>query len=117
MEANLLIVAWLVGAGIGLWYSARGMREAWNDLLAVPPAEEAAKALAASAFKTQSVRAAIQIVWLAIGVVALLSIAGILIAWGLMITNYALAWLSRESYLTKRRTLDALIKRQQKEKK
>lgn len=111
MDIDWLVIIWLVGSGIGLLYSFRGIRDAWGDLLAVE-GDSVARDLAAAAFKTQLVRCVIQLVWLLIGVIALLSIAGILVLWGLIATNYALAWLSREAYLTKRRTIAALMDRQ-----
>lgn len=116
MDINWLIVIWLIGAGAGLFYSIKGTRDAWGDLLAVSP-DPIARDLAASGFKTQLVRGVIQLIWLLIGIVALLSIAGVLVLWGLVLTNYALAWLSREAYISKKRTLDAILVRNRKKEK
>lgn len=115
MEVNILVLIWIAGSVVGLWYSVRGAREALADLESVPPVEEAARALAASALKTQVIRSIIQVTWLIIGVIAVLSIAGILIVWGLLLTNFALAYLSRESYLTKQRTLAALLEKEERD--
>lgn len=116
MDINLLILIWIAGAVVGFYYSFRGAREAWGDLLVAPP-DPAARETAANAFKSQVINGAIQLIWLVLGAVAVLSIAGPLIVWGLIITNLALAYKSREQYKSKRRVLSIILRRsQQKEK-
>lgn len=107
---HLIIGVWLLGAAIGLFYSVKGMREAWADLVAVAN-EPITRDVAASMFKTQALRATIQLVWLFLGVLAIAAVAGVLILWGLVLTNLILAYLSRAAYQEKRKILNALIKR------
>lgn len=110
MDPHLLILVWIAGAVIGLYYSFRGAREAWADLIAVGPGDPAMLEVASTALKIQILNASIQITWLALGVLAIVAVAGPLILWGLIFTNYALAFKSRANFKSKRRVLEIILK-------
>lgn len=115
LNINFLILIWIVGATVGLFYSLRGMRAAWGDLLVVGP-DPIALEVAASAFKRQVVQTSIELVWLGLGIIAVFTVAGPLVVWGLIFTNYALAYLSRESYVTRARVIEKIMRKNQEEK-